>query len=355
MTVGFGILGAGMISGLHGDALANSQKADLVAVCDMAQDRAAKLAADHAPKARVYTQLDEMLADPKVEVVSIVTPNHRHADAVLAAVAAGKHILCEKPPAMSLADTDRMIEACDAADRKFGIFVQCRVREPIQQIKRAIDRGRFGRLLRADAVMKWYRTTEYYLTDAWRSQRQSGAGVTIQHAFHYIDLVSYLAGEAESVQARMCNLAHPEVELEDTLEASIKFRSGAVGSVNASTALWPGTDVRIEIYGEKGAAIMEGAAFSLWKFQDKLPEDETIRTAGDADQATAGSSPTALASIDHQVVIDDCVAAIAQNREVVIPCRDVRPSLELALAMYKSDRLGRPVDLPMADEEGVWG
>ncbi len=355
MTIGFGILGAGMISGLHGDALKNSQKADLVAVCDVAQDRAAKLAADHAPAAKVYTKLDDMLADPKVEVVSIVTPNHLHADAVLAAAAAGKHVLCEKPPAMSLADTDRMIEACDAADRKFGIFVQCRVREPIQQIKRAIEQGRFGRLLRADAVMKWFRSTEYYLTDAWRSQRRSGAGVTIQHAFHYIDLVAYLAGQAESVQAQMCNLAHPDVELEDTLETSIRFKNGAVGSVNASTALWPGTDVRIEIYGEKGAAIMEGAAFTLWKFQDELPEDETIRGAGDAEQATAGSSPTALASIDHQIVIDDCVDAIAQNREVVIPCRAVRPTLELALAMYKSDRLGRPVDLPMADEEGIWG
>ena len=354
MTVGFGILGAGMISGLHGDALKNSEKAELVAVCDVVQERAAKLAGDFASDAKVYTKLDDMLADPRVEVVSIVTPNHLHTEAVLAVAAAGKHVLCEKPPAMSLADTDRMIEACDAADRKFGIFVQCRVREPIQQISEAIDQGRFGRLLRADAVMKWYRSTEYYLADPWRSQRRSGAGVTIQHAFHYIDLLAYLAGGAESVQARMCNLAHPEVELEDTLEALIRFKNGAVGSINASTALWPGTDVRIEVYGEKGTAIMEGAAFSLWKFQDELPQDESIRQAGDATQATAGSSPTALASIDHQVVIDDCVDAIAENREVVIPCREVRPSLELALALYKSDRLGQTVNLPMADEEGIW-
>jgi predicted dehydrogenase len=343
-----------MISGLHGDALKNSKKADLVAVCDVMRERAAKLAGDFAADVKVYTELDEMLADPKVEVVSIVTPNHLHTEAVLAAAAKGKHVLCEKPPAMSLADTDRMIEACDAANRKFGIFVQCRVRQPIRQIRKALDRGRFGRLLRADAVMKWYRSTDYYLADPWRSQRKSGAGVTIQHAFHYIDLLLYLAGEAESVQARMCNLAHPEVELEDTLEAFIRFKSGAVGSVNASTALWPGTDVRIEIYGEKGAAIMEGAAFSLWKFQDELPEDETIRGAGDAGQATAGSSPTALASIDHQVVIDDFVDAIAEDRDVAIPCRTVRPSLELALALYKSDRLGRPVSLPMTDEEGIW-
>ena len=350
MTVGFGILGAGMISGLHADALRQSKKAELVAICDLEQQRAAKLATDFAPQARIYTRLDDLLADPTVQVVNIVTPNHLHCDAVLKSVAANKHVLCEKPPAMSLPETDRMIEACRQAKRKFGIFVQCRARPPIQQIKRAIDQGRFGRLLRADAVMKWYRSTDYYRSDAWRSDRRCGAGVTIQHAFHYIDLLQYLVGPAASVQAHMVNLAHPEVKLEDTLDAFLHFRNGAVGSVAASTALWPGTDVRIEIYGEKGAAIMKGTAFSLWQFQEELPEDDAIRQAGDASQATAGSSPTALPSIDHQVVIDDCVDAIQQDREVMIPCESVRPTLEIALAMYQSDKLGKPVGLPLADE-----
>jgi len=354
MAVGFGILGAGMISSLHADALGNSQKADLVAVCDIDQKRAAKLANDFGPDARVYTKLADMLADERLEVVNIVTPNHLHADAVLAAAAAGKHVLSEKPPAMSLADTDRMIEACRSAGRKLGVFVQCRLREPIRQMKKAIEAGRFGRLLRVDAVMKWYRSAEYYHTDAWRSDRRSGAGVTIQHAFHYIDLLQHLAGPAQAVQARMCNLAHQDVSLEDTLDAQVRFANGCVGSVAASTALWPGTDVRVEVYGDKGAAIMEGAAFSLWQCREELPEDEAIRKAGDVDQATAGSDPTALDSIDHQMVIDDCVDAIRENREVVIPCTSVRPALEMALGMYKSDKLGKPVDLPLADEEGIW-
>ena len=354
MTVGFGILGAGMISPLHAAALRDSQKAELVAICDMESERAQKLANDFAPNAKVYSKLDDMLADESVEVVNIVTPNHLHTEAVLAAAAAGKHVLSEKPPAMSLADTDRMIRACREAGRKLGIFVQCRVREPIRQMKRAIEAGRFGRLLRADAVMKWYRTTEYYRTDPWRSERRSGAGVTIQHAFHYIDLLGYLMGEADSLTARMCNLAHPEVQLEDTLDAVIHFRNGAIGSVAASTALWPGSDVRIEIYGQSGAAVMEGAAISLWQFQDELPEDEEIRTSGYPSQATAGSDPTALPSIDHQIVIDDCVDAIAADGPLIIPCETVRPTLEMALAMYKSDRLGEPVSLPLTDEEGIW-
>jgi predicted dehydrogenase len=354
MATGFGIVGAGMISSLHADALKNSRKARLVAVCDLQRERAEKLVRDFAPEAKVYTEPDAFLADPAVEVVSIVTPNSLHTDAVVAAAAAGKHVLCEKPPAMSLRDTDRMIEACRQAGRKLGIFVQCRLREPIRQMKRALDEGRFGRLLRADATMKWYRSTEYYLTDAWRSDRRSGAGVTIQHAFHYIDLLQYLAGPAESVQARMTNLGHPGIQIEDTLDAVIQFQSGAVGSVSASTALWPGTDVRIELFGEKGAAVMQGTAMALWKFRDERPEDEAIRRCGDAAVATAAGSPTALPSVDHQMVIDDCVEAIQCGREVAIPCETVRPALEISLAMYQSARLGEPVPLPLADEGRVW-
>ena len=142
--------------------------------------------------------------------------------------------------------------------------------------------------------MKWYRTTEYYLNDAWRTERQR-RGVTIQHAFHYIDLLQYLAGPAESVEARMTNLGHPKIQIEDTLDALIRFQNGVIGSVTASTALWPGTDVRVDLFGEKGAAVMQGTALSLWKFQEERPEDEAIRRCGDPTQATASSSPTAAA------------------------------------------------------------
>jgi UDP-N-acetyl-2-amino-2-deoxyglucuronate dehydrogenase len=351
---GFGILGAGMISGLHADAITKSEKADLVAVCDVSEERALKLAEKFAPSARIYTSFDDMLKDDMVEVVNIVTPNHLHTEFVLKAAAAGKHVLCEKPPAMSLAETDQMIVACEKAGVKFGIFVQSRMREPVRLIKKALDDNRFGKILRVDAIMKWYRDGNYYLMDAWRSNRRYGAGVTIQHAFHYIDILQYLMGPGEKVVAEMRNIAHPDVVLEDTLDARISFKNGVRGFVQASTALWPGNDVRIEIYGTEGSAIMKGAAFSLWQFRNEIPEDEKIRKAGDAAAATAGSDPTALPSADHQYVIDDCVDAIVQNREVCIPCSSVRPTLEIALAMYKSDKEGNEVSLPLTNEENIW-
>ena len=351
--IGFGILGAGMISGIHADALRKSSKGKMVAVCDVRQENARKLAETYAPDAKVYADFDQMLADPAVEVVNIVTPNHLHTQFVLKAAAAGKHVLCEKPPAMSLAETDQMIEACRKAGVKFGVFVQSRMREPMRHIKQAIESGRFGKILRVDIQMKWFRTADYYKMDAWRSNRKCGAGVTIQHAFHYIDLLQYLMGRGAVVSARMCNLAHPDVTLEDTLDARIDFANGVTGHIQASTALWPGNDVRVEVYGSEGCAVMAGTAMAMWKFKEERPEDEAIRQSGSS-AATAGGDPRALPSEDHQFVIDDCVDAIREDREVCIPCESVRGSLEIALAMYKSDKEKAEVVIPFTDEESIW-
>jgi predicted dehydrogenase len=350
---GFAILGAGMISGIHADAMRKSEKAELVAICDINEQNARKLAEKFAPSASIYTSFNEMLKNKDVDIVDIITPNHMHTEFVLKAAAAKKHVLCEKPPAMSLEETDRMIEACAKADVKFGIFVQCRMREPMRHIKTALEQNRFGKVLRVDAVMKWYRPSDYYKMDAWRSNRKCGAGVTIQHAFHYIDLLQYLMGPASSVLAEMRNLAHPEIKIEDTLDARIIFANGVRGFVQASTATWPGNDVQIEIYGTEGSAIMSGTAFKLWKFKEEKDGDEKIRLSGNATQATASSNHAALPSEDHQYVIDDCIEAVESGRDVCIPCSSVRASLEIALAMYKSDKINGEVSIPIK-ESGIW-
>ena len=347
-SIGFGILGAGLIAPFHARAVRDTRGGRLVAVCDLARERADRLAAEF--KVRAYYDLAAMLQDPAIDVVNVALPNHLHRDAVLGCAAAGKHVLTEKPPAMSLQDTDDMIAACRQAGVKFGCMVQCRVRRAIQAMKQAVDSGRFGRLLHADAIMKWYRSTEYYRSDAWRMSRPSGAGVTVQHAFHYIDLLQYLAGPARAVHARMTNLAHPSIALEDSLLAFIDFSRGAQGVVEASTALWPGTDVRIELHGENGCAIMAGEKMATWKFRDERPEDAEIRTYGSAAQATGAGGAADLGHADHAVVIQDMIDAINEDREVIIPVTTVRHTLEIVLAMYQSATRGQPVALPVADE-----
>jgi predicted dehydrogenase len=351
-TLGFGILGAGLVAPFHIKSVQASRGGRLVAICDMNAERLGKLTSEY--QAKGYATLDQMLADPQIDVVNVCTPNHLHHEAVLKIAAAGKHCLTEKPPAMSLQQTDEMIAACRKAGVKFGCTVQCRVRQSIQAMRSAIQSGRFGRLLHADAYMKWYRTPEYYHMDAWRSSRQSGAGVTVQHAFHYIDLLQYLMGPARRVQARMNNLGHPDVQLEDTLLAFVDFANGAQGVVQASTALWPGTDLRIEVNGTNGTAVMIGEKMVTWQFKDQRPEDEQVRQLGNASQGTAATGPAAFGFHDHAVVIQDLIDAVHAVREVCIPVSSVRPTLEMVLAMYHSAARNQPVDLPVKDDPSIW-
>lgn len=351
-TLGFGILGAGLVAPFHADSVVHSQGGKLIAFCDTSKERADKLAAKYGVAA--FYDLDQMLANPAIDVVNVALPNHLHYDAVIKCAAARKHVLTEKPPAMSLRETDAMIEACRKAGGKFGCTVQCRVRKAIQAMKKAVAEGRFGQLLQADAAMKWFRATEYYFSDPWRMSRKSGAGVTVQHAFHYIDLIQYIAGPAAKVEAKMFNLAHPKVHLEDTVFAYIEFAGGARGIVEASTGMWPGTDVRIEINGTDGTAIMAGEKMLTWKFREERPEDAEIRLYGSASQATGAGGAADFGFKDHQVVIQDMIDAVNTGREVVIPVSSVRPTLEIVLAMYQSAARGKAVALPVQDDEGVW-
>lgn len=350
--LGFGLLGAGLIAPFHAKAIQASSECRLVAAADRDAARLEKFTAEFGCKG--YSSLEAMLADPEIQVVNILTPNHLHFDAVLAAARAGKHVLVEKPPAMSLAEVNGMVAAGAENNVKIGVVLQCRTRKAVQAIRKAIAEGRFGRILHADTYMKWFRSAEYYASDAWRMSRRSGAGVTIQQAFHYIDLLQYLAGPVGRVHARMNNLAHPDLELEDTLLAFVDYRSGAMGVVQASTAMWPGTDLRIEINGENGTAIIVGERMATWKFRDERPEDEEIRNIGSSAAATGARGAADLGFHDHMVLIEDMVCAIRQNREPIVTLSSVLPTLEWALAMYKSAKDGAPVELPLADESTVW-
>jgi predicted dehydrogenase len=350
--IGFGLLGAGLIAPFHAKAIQACSQARLVGVADVDLARLAKLTSDFHCKA--YGSLDEMLADAEIQVINILTPNHLHTEAVLQAARAGKHILVEKPPAMSLCEMDTMREASTAAGVKIGVVLQCRTRRPVQAMRKAIADARFGRIYQADAYMKWFRSSSYYRMDAWRMSRRAGAGVTIQQAFHYLDLLQYLAGPVKKVQAHMTNLAHPGIAVEDTLIAIVTYESDAQGLVQASTALWPGTDVRIEVNGENGTAIMVGERMETWKFKDERPEDDEIRGYGSATVPTGATGAADLGFHDHQAVIEDMISAIQEDREPMITLASVRPTLEWALAMYQSAKQHRVVNLPIEDEQAVW-
>ncbi len=344
--LGFGIVGCGLISSFHGKAIQATEGAKLIAAADMRPERVEKFCAEFG--CEPAPSFEALLADPRIDVINVLTPNATHAQFALPAIEAGKHVVIEKPPDMTLEKVDAMIEASRRRGVKVAISLQVRFREAIQAMYQAVQEGRFGKLLYAGAHMKWFRDTAYYLSDNWRSQRAQGAGVTIQHAFHYIDLLHHLMGEAESVCARMFNIAHPEVQLEDTLQAFINWRNGGKGIVEASTALWPGTDVRIELNGENGTAIMQGERIITWQFRDERPEDEQIRQIGSAEIKTAASGAADFAFTEHQYMIEDMVRAIRENREPFVTLEKARGTLEIALAMYASaDQGSVEIALPL--------
>ncbi len=351
-TIGFGIIGAGLIAPFHLHAIRDSRGGKAIGVFDVARERASQVAEKFGVKA--YSSLGQMLDDRSVDVVCVATPNHLHTDVVIQAAHAGKHVLTEKPPAMSLKETDEMIDVCKRANVKFGCFVQCRVRKAVQAIKSAADSGRFGKLLHADAYMKWFRPQEYYTSDGWRGQQRSGSGVTVAQGFHYIDLVQYFAGQARSVDARMTNIGHPGINLEDETLARIQFMCGAEGVVQLSTALWPGMDIRIEMHGTDGTAVMVGEKIQTWIFKDERPEDEHIRALGNSSQATGAGGAADIGHRDHMVVVQDMIDCIGSDRDVVIPVASVRPTLEIVLAMYRSAKQGRVVSLPVSDDDTLW-
>jgi UDP-N-acetyl-2-amino-2-deoxyglucuronate dehydrogenase len=351
-SIGFGINGLGLIAPFHAKALKDSKGGRLAAVCDVMKDRADKMAAEYGVKA--YYSLDEMLKDKSVDVVNVCTPSQMHSEAVMKSLNAGKHVLVEKPTALALKEVDAMVALAKQKKLKLGCVVQCRSRPGIQAIRKAVEAGRFGKVHWVSGYMKWFRPTDYYKSDAWRSVRRYGSGVTVNQAIHYIDLLTFLAGPVKSIDARMTNLDHPEIPLEDALIARIEYASGALGGFEASTSLWPGLEPRHEVLGRDGTAVIVGEAMQFWKFRTEQPGDDEVRKLGSSAQAAGATGAAAFGHHDHTRMIQDMIDCLNSGRELLVPVSTVRHTVEIVLAMYMSAKKKAPVEMPIKDDPSVW-
>jgi predicted dehydrogenase len=235
MTIGFGIVGCGMISTFHARAIADVMGAKLEACFDTRGEAAEKFA--KANGCRAYTDLNKMLADPKVEIVTVATPSGAHMEPAAAAARAGKHVIVEKPLEITLKKCDRMIEACEKAKVKLGAIFPSRFHDSSVKLKKAIEGGRFGKLTLGDAYVKWFRTQEYYDSGAWRGTwALDGGGALMNQAIHSVDLLTWLMGPVLEIQANTATLAHARIEVEDVVVATLRFANGAIGVLEATTA-----------------------------------------------------------------------------------------------------------------------
>lgn len=337
--IGFGVVGGGMIGAVQAAAIEQINGARLLAVCGRNEARTADFAAKFG--ATGYTNYDQFLQHPGLQIVNVCTPSGTHAELGIKAAQAGKHVLVEKPIEINLQQADALIAACDEAGVKLGVIFQSRFLPAVQRIKRAIDESRLGRLMIGDAFVKWYRAPEYYAPGSWRGTlAMDGGGALINQAIHTVDLLRWMLGPVETAFAMKAALRYPHIEAEDTLVGSVRFENGALGVIEAATSAKPGFKRRLEISGERGTVVLDGDAISVWAVDG---EDADL---GESEQLTDGSAnPAAISNEGHRRQIEDMMRAVIEDRAPMIDGREGRKSLELVVKLYESANEGNPVRL----------
>lgn len=354
MPIGFGIIGCGMIAHFHARAIGDIRGAKLVACYDRIPAAADKLA--EATGCKAYHDLDAMLADPAIEVVTIGTPSGAHLDPAVAAARAGKHVIVEKPLEITLRRCDKIIEACDKAGVTLSTIFPSRFHEPSGEIKRAIEQGRFGQLTVGDAFVKWYRSQAYYDSGAWRGTWElDGGGALMNQAIHSVDLLTWLMGPVVEVRARTALLAHERIAVEDVALATVAFANGALGVIEASTAIYPGYLKRIEIHGSSGSAAMEEEDIVKWDFAKPAKRDAAILEKMSQHKSGGGGAadPKAIGHHGHTRQFQDVLTAIKKGTKPLIDGPEGRRSVEIILAIYKSAETGRAIELPLPSDPAL--
>ncbi len=348
MPYGFGIIGCGMIANFHAKAVADVKGAKLVACYDAFPAAADKLAATYGCKA--YHDLNQMLADPKVQVVTIGTPSGAHMEPAVAAAKAGKHVIVEKPLEITLKRCDAIIDACDKAGVKLATIFPSRFHDSSREMKRAVDAGRFGKLTMGDSYVKWFRTQQYYDSGKWRGTWElDGGGALMNQAIHSVDLLTWLMGPVVEIRAQTATLAHERIAVEDTAVATLRFANGALGVVEATTAAYPGYLKRIEVHGSEGSAVMEEEDLVKWDFAKAEKRDRMIVEAMNSRKSTGGGAadPSAIGHHGHARQFQDLLDAVKKNGTASVDGREGRRSVEIILGIYKAAETGKPVYLPL--------
>jgi UDP-N-acetyl-2-amino-2-deoxyglucuronate dehydrogenase len=345
---GFAIVGCGVIAPFHARAIADLEGARLVAVTDEVEEAAAKRGAEFGVD--YTTDLDAVLARPDVDVVSICVPSGLHAEVGVRAARAGKHVVVEKPIDITLEAADRLIEECRAAGVKLTVISQHRYDPDVQRVRELIDGGRLGRLILGDAIVKWYRTQQYYDSGDWRGTWSlDGGGCLMNQGVHYVDLLQWMMGPVESVFARTATAAH-QIEVEDIAIAVLRFASGALGVLQASTAVYPGLPERLEITGTGGTTIVEAGRLTVRQLKDEKGETAAYGSKlqdGEKPGETGSADPAAISHAGHRAQLADMLDAIERDREPMLSGEEARKPLEIILAVYESARAGREIHLPL--------
>ncbi len=362
--IGTAIIGCGKVGDTHAQAMQSLEESHFVAALSTNAARVAAFAGRYGVKP--YTDLEQLLGNREVQMVSICTPHFTHADLVVACARAGVHALVEKPMAIDLNGCDRAIAATEASGVKLGIVSQRRFYEPVQRVKQAIAAGKIGRPMLGTVTVMGWRSEEYYRMDAWRGKwATEGGGVMLTQTTHQLDLFQWLMGPIEEVFGYWANLNHPFIEVEDTAIAVVRFKSGALGTILVSNSQKPGFYGKIHVHGENGASVGVqtdgGSVFISGVTQTIDPPVNDVWTVPGEEQLlaqwqaedTARCQTVDVMSHYHKLQIQDFLQAIIEGREPAVTGREGRKVIELIIAIYRSQRDRRPVKFPLDALKGA--
>src|SRR5450631_2012849 len=341
VMIRFGLLGCGRIARRHSELLGGGHidGAGLVAVCDPVRARADAIASKFGVPA--HYDIDDFLARKDIDAVAVLTPSGMHPQHVIACAKAGKHIVVEKPMALRLQDADAMMRACDEAGVKLFVVKQNRFNVPVVKAREALEAGRFGRLVLGTVRVRWCRDQSYYDQDKWRGTWAYDGGVLSNQASHHVDMLEWFFGDVVSVHARAVT-ALVNIEAEDTAVATLKFRNGALGIIEATTAIRPkDLEGSLSILGEKGAVEIAGFAVNKirhWQFSEELASDKDV-------MEKFSVNPPNVYGFGHQAYYEHVVKCLNDQSSALVDGLQGRKSLELISALYESIETGREVFL----------
>jgi predicted dehydrogenase len=340
----FAIIGSGGIAAKHAQAIAAVPGAELAAVWGRNGSSGARFAEENG--AEFVSDIHELAARKDIHAVTIATPSGAHAAAALPFLELGKAVLCEKPLEITMEKIDAMLEAAAKSGAILAGVLQLRLGAGAQALKQAVKEGRFGRLALCSAYLKWWRDQSYYDSVAWRGTWElDGGGVLMNQGVHGLDLLQWLVGMPDEVFAFSGCLGHERIEVEDTVALALKYPNGAMGVIEASTACWPGTAMRIEICGDKGSAVLEDDRIIRWDFDAPRPEDQAVLNMGSGAIVGGSRDPRAIGFEGHRILVEDLVNAIRDQRPPMIPGVEARNAVRLILAAYESAKQKAPVAL----------
>ena len=336
---GFGIVGCGMISRWHANAVSLIDEAELVGVCDRKPESTMRFAKENNCKA--FESYEELLACDEIDIVCICTPSGLHSPQAVMAANAKKHFVVEKPMAITREQIEDVINACEKNNVKGAVISQLRFTESIKYVKKAIEDGELGDIIIADVYMKYYRSPEYYASAEWRGTWElDGGGALMNQGIHGIDVLQYLAGEVKSV-CGICKTLARDIEVEDTANVLVEYKNGAIGTIQGTTSVNPGYPRVISISGTKGTVELTEDVITRWDIEGKSSPPENMPKGN----INSYRDPSGFALDTHKMQIADLIDAIKNDRRPLVDVYEGRKPVDIILGAYQSSKIKKTVFL----------